>query len=291
MWVMGDSSFNATGSSLQRFARRQILDDLRRMHPAEMSLLEAEGFDMDWTMLQEVDTPLLEAMHAEGVPAQPMFGNDVVADVPGRVIVGDPEGIHILLEQSVFNKDAPVTLDGQHYAGVNTWREAIDEARQQLPRKRTAANQSPPLHPQVETTSERAVEETAEAEPEPERATITAPAVEAKAEAEAVDDAGEESASVSPAEGVAVADGVLIVPEELRGEPITSPLWRNGGLVEARKESGRRFGCPRRLQPSTDTSRHRHWPSPVPHRSRRPQTSRPPSRNHSRSCRVRSLRL
>ncbi|QEM25746.1 helicase (plasmid) [Rhodococcus qingshengii] len=251
MWRNGNSSFNATGSRLQRFARTQILDDLRRMHPSEMSLLEAQGFDMDWVLLKEVDTPLLEAMHAEGVPAQPMFGNDVIAKAAGPVIVGDPEGTHILLEQSAFNKDAPVTLDGQHYAGVNTWREAIDEARQQLPRKRAAENQSAPLQPQVETTSERAVGETAEVEPEPERAveaqSVPEPASPTAriplsgtpaAEAEAVVEADEETTPVPSAENVAADDGVLIVPEELHGEPITSPLWRNGGLVQARKESG-----------------------------------------------------
>ncbi|NRI68803.1 helicase [Rhodococcus sp. MS16] len=222
MWVMGDSSFNATGSSLQRFARRQILDDLYRMHPTEMSLLEAEGFDMEWAMRQEVDKPLLEAMHAEGVPAQPMFGNDVIAEVAGRVIVGDPAGTHILLEQSVFNEDAPVTLDGQHYGGVNTWREAIDEARQQLPRKHAAeANAGSEVQRSTEARTEKSVEETVEVDSEPERE--PAPEVEVTPE---------------PATVQAVDESVPLVPEELHGEPITSPLWRNGGLVKARKPSG-----------------------------------------------------
>ncbi|QRI79237.1 MULTISPECIES: helicase-related protein [Rhodococcus] len=61
-------------------------------------------------------------------------------------------------------------------------------------------------------------------EPEPE----TAPEPEAAAEP------AEEAAQTEP---VAAADE-LVVPNTEYGEPLTSPLWRGGGLVKARKESG-----------------------------------------------------
>ncbi|ETT23464.1 SNF2-related protein [Rhodococcus rhodochrous ATCC 21198] len=61
-------------------------------------------------------------------------------------------------------------------------------------------------------------------EPEPE----TAPEPEAAAEPASVP---------AQTEPVAAADE-LVVPDTEYGEPLTSPLWRGGGLVKARKESG-----------------------------------------------------
>ncbi|MFL1596150.1 DEAD/DEAH box helicase family protein [Rhodococcus ruber] len=61
-------------------------------------------------------------------------------------------------------------------------------------------------------------------EPEPE----TAPEPEAAAEPASVP---------AQTEPVAAADE-LVVPNTEYGEPLTSPLWRGGGLVKARKESG-----------------------------------------------------
>ena len=41
-----------------------------------------------------------------------------------------------------------------------------------------------------------------------------------------------------PKKGQAAPTGEVIVPDTEYGEPLTSPLWRNGGLIKARKQSG-----------------------------------------------------
>lgn len=228
VWAHGHGAFNAVGTSFQRAARAQVLADLRGSLPAEMSLLEAQGFDLDWILRQEVDAPLLQEMRKAGPAASSMFDTDVTVSVVGRVLVGDPAGTHIVLDQSVFNREGPIALDGQHYAGVNTWREAIDEARLQLPRKHAAeANTGTEVQRDAEVSAEKSAEETTEVDSEPERE--PAPDV----------DAAQESAGIDAAEDAApLVDGVPLVPEELFGEPITSPLWRSGQLVKARKPSG-----------------------------------------------------
>lgn len=221
LWTMG-SSFNATGTPVQRFARGQILGDLRRMHPVEMSLLDAQGFDMDWVLQHDVDAPVLEAMHAEGISEHSTFDTDLTASA-GYVIVGDPDGTHIRIDQNAA--ETSITLGGQQYAGVTNWREAIDEARSQLPRKRGIANTTAPLQQGREVETERSTAQATELDPEPEEPEVD------------TDTVHESDAAPLPSE-LDADDGVPIVPEELHGEPLTSPLWRNGGLVKARKESG-----------------------------------------------------
>ncbi|KAF0956854.1 helicase-related protein [Rhodococcus sp. T7] len=254
LWKYSKNGSAAADTGPVQEARRGIIDDLRRTLPGDVSLLEAKGFDLDWVLRTEVDRALITGLRKNKNAKDPYATFDV-SDLTiyqnDSVYVGDPEGTHIELRLPRQNRVTEAAeLDGQVYSEVHSWREAIDEARVLLPRKRAAASSETAEATQIveaerdaQTQSEQATTDEIEIAAEPASPPALDEHQETTAQVEGADPSSEQPGVADPAapteQTPRTADAELpVVPDHVHGEPITSPLWRNGGLIEVRKESG-----------------------------------------------------
>ncbi|MGW4339541.1 DEAD/DEAH box helicase family protein, partial [Rhodococcus koreensis] len=255
LWVYSKNGSAAADTEPVQEARRGIISDLRRTLPADVSLLEAKGFDLDWVLRAEVDRALITELRKKNAkdPYATFDVSDLTIYQNGHVFVGDVDGTHVDVTQlpSMTDTPNPITLDGQTYADVHTFRDAIDQARVLLPRKRAAvssditevtATTETEAGRDAQTPSEQATANEIEIAAEPASEPVLEDHPETTDQAEGVDPSSElpGAAEAAPTEQQApAADAeLLVVPDHVHGEPITSPLWRNGGLIEVRKESG-----------------------------------------------------
>lgn len=275
LWKYDDRGNAAASSDLVTAARESIIEDLRRTLPEEVALLEATGIDLDWTLRTDVDNQVMRDLRTAGTDSYGVDTGDISAGPAGSIYVGDPNGTHVVVNRrwaQGFTSQV-ITIDDQVYAGVDTIRDAIAEARAQLARSPQSTE------PTVETGSsnapardERIVDvEVEEADPSPPR--VVAPVVDDTGAITfdevdtdqgpiiATGDQGQEwvladhlvvdhigpatapppevdTAAADVVEEFTAASGELIVPDTEFGEPISSPLWRTGDLVKVRKESG-----------------------------------------------------
>ncbi len=276
LWKYDDRGNAAASSDLVNAARESIIEDLRRTLPEEVALLEATGIDLDWTLRTDVDNQVMRDLRTAGTDSYGVDTGDISAGPAGSIYVGDPNGTHVVVNRrwaQGFTSQV-ITIDDQVYAGVDTIRDAIAEARAQLARSPQSTE------PTVETGSsnapardERIVDvEVEEADPSPPR--VVAPVVddtgaitfdEVDTDQEPIIATGDQdqewvladhlvvdhigpaiapppevdtAAAADVVEELTAASGELIVPDTEFGEPISSPLWRTGDLVKVRKESG-----------------------------------------------------
>ncbi len=92
----------------------------------------------------EVDRALITELRKKNAkdPYATFDVSDLTIYQNGHVFVGDAGGTHVDVTQlpSMTDTPNPITLDGQTYADVHTFRDAIDQARVLLPRKRAAVS-------------------------------------------------------------------------------------------------------------------------------------------------------
>uniref|UniRef100_UPI0009349401 helicase-related protein n=1 Tax=Rhodococcus marinonascens TaxID=38311 RepID=UPI0009349401 len=227
LWKYAKNGTAAADAQIVQEARRTILDELHRAMAADVSLLEAKGFDLDWVLRSEIDPPLLAELRNSSGAAAGFDVSDLTTYANGHVIVGDVDGTHIDITRPP-NWRGPanrITLDGQPHGDIDSFREAIDLARTTLTGPEVADTAT--THPEAAQTPEKV--------PEAEAQT--------RDQGEGIDPAWEqpgaaEQAALTEQAPPTTDTELLVVPEHVHGEPITSPLWRTGGLIEVRKESG-----------------------------------------------------
>ncbi|OLL16161.1 DEAD/DEAH box helicase family protein (plasmid) [Rhodococcus sp. M8] len=198
--------------------------------------------------------------YVDGQPRPELTMRDAIADARA-VLAADPQAEQLDPERTT---EAELATDSEAEAEVDTHDEPTTETEQPQ-----VSEEAPPpsprvLAPAVDDTGAVIFDEVESAPAEPSApppagidgaapswvltdrlmvghigptATPT-PAPEPEPETAPEPEAAAEPASVpAQTEPVAAADE-LVVPDTEYGEPLTSPLWRGGGLVKARKESG-----------------------------------------------------
>ncbi|MBM4608445.1 hypothetical protein GS416_10375 [Rhodococcus hoagii] len=321
LWKYDDRGNAAASSDLVNAARESIIEDLRRTLPEEVALLEATGIDLDWTLRTDVDNQVMRDLRTAGTDSYGVDTGDISAGPAGSIYVGDPNGTHVVVNRrwaQGFTSQV-ITIDDQVYAGVDTIRDAIAEARAQLARSPQSTE------PTVETGSsnapardERIVDvEVEEADPSPPR--VVAPVVddtgaitfdEVDTDQEPIIATGDQdqewvladhlvvdhigpaiapppevdtAAAADVVEELTAASGELIVPDTEFGEPISSPCGAPATWSRSARNPAATRGSPPPPQPATPP-RTPPKPSPKPRLSRRPHR-RPKLPNQQSSSR------
>ncbi|MHC6214677.1 helicase-related protein [Rhodococcus ruber] len=299
LWKYDESGTFVASHSLIEDVRSGIIDQLRSDFPAETTLLDRYGIDLDWTLDNDVDPTVLRDIRAAGDDLYSLTPPDLTFAGAGDVVLGDPDGRHVTIRSGCApNSSEHITyVDGQPRPEL-TMRDAIADARAVL----AADPQPEQLDPERTTEAEAELDTATDAEVEvdthdqptmeteqpqvgeeaPPAPRVVAPAVEDTGAVifEAVESAPTEPSDPAPAgtdtatswmltdrltvghlgpiaaptpaaesatetapEPAAAAASAadvdeLVVPDTEYGEPLTSPLWRNGGLVKVRTQSG-----------------------------------------------------